>query len=77
MTRIAEELDAKLRSLDPARARYLESLVQQAIERAERGQPDEPPTAWPAGYFEKTSGALEGEELERSLQGELPQRENW
>ena len=32
---------------------------------------------WPPGYFVQTDGALEGEEFERTSQGELPVRENW
>ncbi len=32
---------------------------------------------WPVGYFEQTSGALTGEQLERPTQGELPQRDQW
>jgi predicted DNA-binding antitoxin AbrB/MazE fold protein len=32
---------------------------------------------WPAGYFEQTSGSLEGEEFERPSQGALPRRDAW
>jgi AF2212-like len=33
--------------------------------------------AWPPSYFELTAGALEGEDFERSCQGDLPRREDW
>ncbi len=32
---------------------------------------------WPAGYFERTSGALAGQPMERPAQGESPAREVW
>jgi predicted DNA-binding antitoxin AbrB/MazE fold protein len=32
---------------------------------------------WPVGYFEQTAGSLEGEDFERPIQGELPQRDDW
>jgi len=32
---------------------------------------------WPAGYFEKTAGALAGEDFLRPSQGELPRRDDW
>jgi hypothetical protein len=34
-------------------------------------------TAWPAGYFEQTAGALAGEDFERPPQGKLPERDVW
>jgi predicted DNA-binding antitoxin AbrB/MazE fold protein len=33
--------------------------------------------AWPERYFERTAGALAGEDFERPPQGELPAREAW
>lgn len=32
---------------------------------------------WPDGYFEETAGALVGQKLERSPQGDLPKRDDW
>ena len=32
---------------------------------------------WPADYFERTAGALAGEPLERTAQGDAPLREDW
>ncbi len=77
MTRIAEELDARLRMLDPVQARYLESLVREAMLRAEQFAATNPGNDWPPGYFERTAGALSGEEFERPPQGDLPLRDEW
>lgn len=55
MNQIAEQLDEKLRTLEPARAQYLESLVRNAIDRVERGEWNEAAPGWPAGYFEETA----------------------
>ena len=77
MTRVAEELDARLRMLDPVQARYLENLVREALLRAEQFAATSPANDWPPGYFERTSGALSGEEFERPPQGDLPLRDEW
>jgi hypothetical protein len=77
MNRIAQELDEKLRTLDPPRAKYLESLVREALGRAERAELGDSGSGWPAGYFDQTAGALSGEHFERPPQGELPCRDNW
>jgi hypothetical protein len=77
MNRLAEELDEKLRKLDPARAQYLESLVREALERAEQDEFCDSISGWPARYFEQTAGALADEVFERPPQGELPRRDDW
>ena len=71
MNRLAEQLDEKLRTLDPAQARYLESVVREALAKVQQA------SGWPAGYFEQTSGALAGEEFERAPQGDAPSRSDW
>ena len=76
MNRLAEELDQKLQTLDPARARNLESLVRDALNSAEHDACGSA-VNWPAGYFEQTAGTLAGEEFERPPQGELPNRDDW
>ena len=38
--------------------------------RLEIAHAGEPATRWPAGYFERTAGALAGEPMERPAQGE-------
>ncbi|NOY43519.1 MAG: hypothetical protein GXP26_16995 [Planctomycetes bacterium] len=77
MNRIAEQLDKKLRTLDPESAQHLESLVQKALDRAEQGDLCGSSSGWPARYFEQTSGALAGEDFQRPPQGKLPQRDDW
>ena len=77
MNRLAEQLDEKLRTLDPPRAQYLESLVRKAFDRAEQDELCDSESRWPAGYFEQTVGALAGEKFERPTQGDLPRRDDW
>lgn len=77
MTQLAEELDARMKGLGPFQVRYLETLVREALARAEQFAAPSNGNDWPAGYFEKTAGALAGEEFERPPQGELPKRDEW
>ena len=77
MNRLAEELDEKLRTLDPGRARTLESLVRDALESVEQEDGGGSASNWPVSYFEQTAGALAGDEFERPPQGELPDRDAW
>lgn len=77
MTQIAEELDARLKTLGPFQARYLETLVREALSRAEQMAVAANGDDWPAGYFERTAGVLAGEEYDRPPQGELPTRDEW
>lgn len=71
MNQLARQLDERLSSLEPEQAKLLESLVREALARVEAGQ------SWPAGYFERTAGALAGEDFERPDQGELPHSASW
>ena len=77
MNQLAQTLDEKLRTLDAARARKLETLVRDALRRAEQDQLGDAASGWPDGYFEQTAGALAGEEFERPPQGDLPVRDDW
>lgn len=77
MNRIAQELDEKLKSLDPTHAQELETLVRNLLERAETKEANGSASRWPEGYFEATAGVLAGEEFERPPQGELPDRDEW
>ena len=77
MNQLAQELDEKLQTLDPARARHLESLVRVAMDQVEHDVDTDPNEIWPERYFENTAGALVGEEFERPQQGDLPQRDPW
>jgi len=71
MNRIAEELDEVLRTLDPARAQYLEGVVRAGLDQVQQGM------GWPPGYFEQTAGSLVGEQFERPPQGQLPRHADW
>ena len=72
MNRIAEKLDAKLKVLDPDKAKTLIRLVQNAIKQIDKSGSD-----WPKSYFADTAGSFAGEPLERSPQGEPSKREDW
>lgn len=72
MSLLAQQLDQALQSLEPGKARQLETLVREAI-----GKVKSDASVWPVGYFESTAGALQGEEFERADQGEFPMREPW
>jgi hypothetical protein len=77
MNQLAQQLDEKLRTLDPVRARDLESRVRDAIEQAEQNVADRQQRGWPDGYFDQTAGALEGQPFQRPPQGEMPSRDDW
>ncbi len=77
MSRIAQEVDEKLRVLDPLRAQRLESLIREAIRRADRDELDGSLSGWPIGFFDQTAGSLSGEDFERPPQGDFPLREKW
>lgn len=77
MTQIAQELDARLKNLGPFQARYLETLVREAMVRAEQLPVSSTCDDWPPSYFERTAGALAGEDFERPPQGDLPKRNEW
>jgi len=77
MNQLVQELDEKLRMLDPVRARQLESLVREAIDQVELAERDDLSPEWPASYFEETAGAFMGESFERPPQGPLPNRDQW
>ncbi len=77
MNRLAQQLDEKLRTLDPVRARDLESRVRDALRQAEQDAVKNGRSGWPDGYFDETAGVLEGEAFKRPPQGELPRRDAW
>ena len=76
MSRISEELDAKLNELDPLRAKSLIILVRRAIKEVEQMEPSSL-SDWPEGYFEQTAGSFLDEPLERSPQGAPTIRDSW
>lgn len=81
MNRIAEELDAKLRTLDEVRAGRLSLMVRDAMRAVEQRTPIDRmlgvENGWPEGYFAEHAGSLAGERFERETQGELPDGESW
>lgn len=81
MNRIAEELDAKLRTLDEARADRLALMVRDAMRAVEQPASVDRmlgvENGWPEGYFAEHAGSLAGERFEREPQGELPEGESW
>lgn len=77
MHRLAEELDRRLSQLDPARAEQVHRLVHEALALVAHSEANGDRSAWPAGYFERTAGALQDEQFDRPDQGSSPTRENW
>jgi hypothetical protein len=78
MNKIAEELDAKLQTLDLQRAKILAEMVRAAMTAIDLEPPIDPmlgvQQGWPVGYFAQTAGALAGELFQRAEQGEVPER---
>jgi hypothetical protein len=76
MSSLSQDLEVTLQSLDRDRARYLESLVRDAMALA-KATPSPPgaDSGWPLGYFDATAGAMAEEVFERPAQGDLTQRE--
>ncbi len=66
MNKVAQELDQRLQQLDPATAKHVERLVLDALALAAGTTAN--PAQWPEGYFERTAGALAGEQMERPAQ---------
>jgi hypothetical protein len=77
MATVYEELAQVLSRLEPDQAQALERLVRDALALAEQSASQNGQATWPADYFEKTAGALAGEEFERPEQGPLPRRDDW
>ena len=75
MNAIAQELDARLQTLDHAAARALERVILDAIELAGVAKPSR--AAWPAGFFDRIREDWGEEPFERPPQGELEIREDW
>lgn len=77
MSGIAEELDAKLRTLDAKAASSLEKLVRDALELLETQNGGVRPERLPPDFFTRIAGEFGGEPLERPPQGEFEKREGW
>ncbi|MBS0266411.1 MAG: hypothetical protein JSS02_31055 [Planctomycetes bacterium] len=75
MSTIAQELAAKLQTLDGPTAIALERVVRDAIDLASRETA--PLAEWPVGFFDQIRDAWGDEPFERPQQGELEVREDW
>ena len=76
MFAIAEELDAKLKTLDARAASSLEKLVRDALELVET-QNRVRPGRLPSDFFTRIAKEFGSEPFERPPQGEFDKREAW
>ena len=80
MTAIAAELDRKLQTLDPDTAAFLECLVRDALQRADKSPAtgaDARALAEHQAHIAKFAGIWAGDDFERPPQGEYEKREDW
>jgi len=76
VTAIAQQLDAKLKSLDAKAASSLEKLVRDALELVETRQATGPDRL-PENFFRAISEQFGSEPFERPAQGESEKRQDW
>ena len=77
MSAIAEQLDAKLKTLDAKAASSLEKLVRDALELVETQNCATRAKRLPPDFFKRIAGEFGSEPLERPPQGEFEKREAW
>ena len=77
MSSIAEQLDAKLKTLDARAASSLEKLVRDALELVESQNGGVRPERLPTDFFTRIAREFGGEPFERPSQGEFEQRGAW
>ena len=77
MSKIAEQLDAKLKTLDAKAASSLEQLVRDAIHLVESQDGTVGPKRLPTDFFTRISREFGSEPFERPPQGEAEKREAW
>ncbi|HEU0038795.1 MAG TPA: hypothetical protein VFR76_05940 [Verrucomicrobiae bacterium] len=77
MSAIAEQLDAKLKTLDAKAASALEKLVRDALELMETQNGAARPEQLPPDFFTRIAREFGSERFERPPQGEFEQREAW
>jgi len=77
MSAIAEQLDAKLKTLDAKAACSLEKLVRDALELVETKNGALAPERLPPDFFARIAAEFGSEPFERPPQGEFEQREGW
>jgi hypothetical protein len=77
MSAIADQLDAKLKSLDAPAAAALEKLVRDALELVETRNGAGRPDRLPADFFARIAQEFGTEPFDRPPQGEFEKREAW
>jgi len=77
MSAIAEQLDAKLKTLDARAASSLEKLVRDALELVETQNGAVRPERLPLDFFARIAAEFGSEPFERPPQGEFEKREAW
>lgn len=77
MSGIAEELDAKLKTLDAQAASSLEQLVRHALKLVEAQQGSGPWGHLPPDFFTRIAQEFGPEPFERPPQGEFERRQDW
>jgi len=77
VTAIAQQLDAKLKSLDAKAASSLEKLVRDALELVETQQATSRSEHLPQNFFQRVAEEFGGEPFERPPQGESEKRQDW
>ena len=77
MSAIAEQLDARLKTLDARAASSLEKLVRDALELVETQNGTDRPDRLPPDFFARIACEFGSEPFERPPQGEFEKREAW
>ena len=77
MTAIAEQLDAKLNSLDGRAASSLAKLVRDSLEMVEFSNGISRSERLPVEFFSRIAREFGSEPFERPPQGEFEKREEW
>ena len=77
MSAIAEELDAKLKTLDARAASSLEKLVRDALELVEIQNGAARPDRLPPDFFARIAREFGSGPFERPAQGEFEKRDPW
>jgi len=77
MSVISEQLDAKLKMLEPKAAFSLEKLVRDALEPVENQNAAAVAERLPHDFFTRIAAEFGGEPFERPPRGDLERREGW
>ena len=77
MSAIAEQLDAKLKTLDARAASSLEKLVRDALELVETQNGSAPHDYLPPDFLARIADEFGNEPFERPPQGESDKRQTW